>query len=252
MVWSAGPLHWSGLVDFFWSRLVQGAIYWSLVVKSSGLYGGLWWSGGIVAYTLKQGFVGLWYSGLVWWRSLVWSWVDLVCCSYGGLHWCGWGDNVGLEWSGWRVYGDVQWSWALVLGFFNTLPFKVFSATTSRLCLTSQMKVSFYEARDVPAVWLCFHPHSLLNVSRQSCQNPYGRTEGGRFSLIKHGRQHGSTESGLAQDGLFHICLLLKVVGLTVMWPLMCAIMLRTNNLFALPADLVLVAFAAVLGLPHQ
>lgn len=40
-----------------------------------------------------------------------------------------------------------------------------------RLCLTSQMKVSFYEAGDVPAVWLCFHPNSLLNMSRQSCQN---------------------------------------------------------------------------------
>lgn len=40
-----------------------------------------------------------------------------------------------------------------------------------RLCLTSRMKVSFYEAGDVPAVWLCFHPNSLLNVSRQSCQD---------------------------------------------------------------------------------
>lgn len=100
---SVGTLHWSGLVCFFWSRLVQGAIYWSLVVKSNGLYGGLCWSGGIVACTLKKGFVGLWYSGLVWYSlSLVWScvfmvlWVDLVCCSYDGLHWSGWGDNVGL------------------------------------------------------------------------------------------------------------------------------------------------------------
>lgn len=40
-----------------------------------------------------------------------------------------------------------------------------------RLCLTSRMKVSFYEAGDVPAVWLRFYPNSLLNVSRQSCQN---------------------------------------------------------------------------------
>lgn len=40
-----------------------------------------------------------------------------------------------------------------------------------RLCLTSRMKVSFYEAGDVPAVWFSFHPNSLLNMSRQSCQN---------------------------------------------------------------------------------
>lgn len=41
MVLSVGPLHWSGLGCFFWSSLVQGVIYWSLVFKSSGLYGGL-------------------------------------------------------------------------------------------------------------------------------------------------------------------------------------------------------------------
>lgn len=80
LVLSVGPLHWSGLVCFFWSTLVQGAIYWSIVVKSSGLYGGFCWSGGIVASRLKKGFVGLWY--------LAWTDTVLPCvvmCVHGVL-----------------------------------------------------------------------------------------------------------------------------------------------------------------------
>lgn len=63
LVLSVGPLPWSGLV--------QGAIYWSIVVRSSGLPGGLCCSGGIVASRLKKGSVGLWF--------LAWSDPVLPC-----------------------------------------------------------------------------------------------------------------------------------------------------------------------------
>lgn len=110
-------------------------------------------------------------------------WVDLVCCSSGGLHWSGW--VLMLVWSGlvWCVYGGVQWSWALVRGASTHYHLRCSQQRHRGLCLTPQMKVSFYEARDVPAVRLCFHPRSLLNVSRRSRQSRYGRTEGRRVLL---------------------------------------------------------------------
>lgn len=144
MVWCCQLDLFIGLRCFFWSSLVQGAISCSLVLKSRGLCGGLCWSGGIVACTLK-GFC--W--ALVLWPVQVESFLGPVMCwwcsdlSYGGLHWCGW--VVMLVWRALLccVYGGVQWSRALVRGFSDTLPFKVLSATTSGLCLTSQMKFPF-------------------------------------------------------------------------------------------------------------
>lgn len=106
------------------------------------------------------------------WSGLVFMvfWVGLVCCSCDGLHWSGWGDNIGLEWSGVFMVmcsGPGLWFWASSTHYH----LRCSRQLHLRLCLTSQMKVSFYEARDVPAVWLCFHPHSLLNVSRQNYHN---------------------------------------------------------------------------------
>lgn len=55
-------------------------------------------------------------------------------------------------------------------GPLNTLPFKVPSAATSGAVFDFTDEVSFYEARDVPAAWLCSHPRPLLSVSSQSRQ----------------------------------------------------------------------------------
>lgn len=133
------------------------------------------WSGvSVVLYSgpgcflLAFGGQGCWWSLLVWcvcvglhgWSSMF----MLVCC--GAL---AWSDVVMVVCS-----GPELWFWASSTHAHLRCSLQL----RLRLCLTSRMQVSFYEAGDVPAVWLCFHPNSLLNVSRQSCQNQEEWTKG--------------------------------------------------------------------------
>lgn len=103
-----------GLFMFVYSRR-----WWSSILDQAGqvcllcstlVFIGLWWSS-----LFMMVFVGL--------VCLCWS-ARMVQHVYDGVLWC-----FGLVWCG---YGGVQWSRALVLGFFNTWPFKVFSAATSQ------------------------------------------------------------------------------------------------------------------------
>lgn len=152
--------HWCGQVHLLCSTLVQGVfigLQWSSLFMM--VFVGLEC---LSARMVQHVYVGvLWCSGLVWcgsWCSallrsdvfvlgccpLVWPGVVMVVCS-----------------------GPELWFWASSTHDHLRCSLQL----RLRLCLTSRMKVSFYEAGDVPAVWLCFHPNSLLNVSRQSCQN---------------------------------------------------------------------------------
>lgn len=105
---------WSGMLFIVHCRqltIVIGLVNESIVLYSSPgcFFIGLSWSG-----LFMMVFVGL---VCLWWSA------PMVQHVYVGVLWCS-----GLVWCG---YGGVQWSWALVLGFFNTWPFKVFSAATS-------------------------------------------------------------------------------------------------------------------------
>lgn len=70
-----------------------------------------------------------WSLGVVcsWWSLS--RWCALVCTDGPACFWCcAVVLGPALMWVGWCG----QWSWAPVLGFFNTWPFKVFSAATSQ------------------------------------------------------------------------------------------------------------------------
>lgn len=142
--WSAGPVIvpccQSNVITapvgcIYWFYSGPGWFHWSLVVRS--LHDGLCWSG---LFVLSAWMV----HHVLCCGALAWSNVVIVMCS-----------------------GPELWFWASSTHDHLRCSLQL----RLRLCLTSQMKVSFYEAGDVPAVWLHFRPDSLLNLSRQNLQN---------------------------------------------------------------------------------